>query len=69
MRILGIDPGFRNLGLAWVVEGERPHTLYFKVEGPDDALERIIAVLGSPVIPTVIAVEGFGGFWPPEGGV
>ena len=73
MRIVGIDPGIRNLGLASIVTAQGgvsascQRTLHAKVNGPLDALAQVIAFLGSPTIPTVLAVEGWGDYGPRKG--
>ena len=70
MRIIGIDPGIRNLGLASIANHEKAgtyFTLHTKVNGPLDALAQVIDFLGSPTIPTVLAVEGWGDYGPRKG--
>ena len=69
MRIIGIDPGVRNLGLAYLDDSSGPRygTVLYEVNGPDEALERICAYIGSPVIPTILAVEGWGNYGPRKG--
>ena len=70
-RIVGIDPGIRNLGLASIdpaVLGGQPNlTLHVEVNGPMDALALVVDFLGSPTIPTVLAVEGWGDYGPRKG--
>src|SRR3990167_1710069 len=71
MRIIGIDPGVRNLGLANLDEDDafcpQGTTTVYKVNGPGEALERLCLYIGSPTIPTVLAVEGWGNYGPRRG--